>query len=149
VEHGIACYANSSEQDNVGYLINIRGLILLAQGQIREAVIEFIAVLEDAAALRIRRLAGFAALNLAWAELSEGNRRAAATTARGAADLLAATRIREADSARTLAEACEADEVDATLQKLCLAVNESHGNPDLYQPSDKVLSELATGRGRS
>jgi len=143
VEQGIVCYVNSPNQDNVGYLINVRGLVLLAQGWIREAASEFIAVREDAATLRQTRLEGFAALNLAWAQLSEGNRQAAAATAHEAADLLAASRVRETESAQALAAACETGEVDAMLQKLRLAVNASQGNPDLYQPSEEVLADLA------
>ena len=77
VERGIVCYVDSPGQDNIGYLVNVRGLVLLAQGRTREAASEFIAVREDAAALRITRLEGFAALNLAWAQLSEGDRQAA------------------------------------------------------------------------
>jgi len=148
VERGIACYADSPERDVIGYLLNVRGLVLLSQGQTREAASEFMAVREDAAVIRYARLEGFAALNLAWAELSEGNRQAAATTAREAADLLAANRVREAGSARSLAEACAAGEVDAMLRKLRLAVSASYGNPDFYQPSDQALVDLAAGLGK-
>jgi tetratricopeptide (TPR) repeat protein len=143
VERGIIHYADSPRQDNSGYLINVRGLVLLAQGRTTEAAREFNAVRENAAALRYARLEGFAALNLAWVQLSEGNHLAAATTAREAADLLAANRVREAESARALAAAAEAGEVDAMLQGLRLAVNASQGNPDLYQPSTEVLADLA------
>jgi tetratricopeptide (TPR) repeat protein len=149
VERGIACYADSPNQDNIGYLINVRGLVLLAQGRTSEAAREFTAVREAAAALRYARLAGFAALNLAWVQLSEGNRLAAAATAREAADLLAANRVREAESARALAAAAEAGEVDAILQGLRLAVSMSQGNPDLYQPSNEVLADLARGQARA
>ena len=31
------------------------------------------------------------------------------------------------------------------LQRLRLAVSTSHGNPDLYQPSDQALADLAAG----
>jgi tetratricopeptide (TPR) repeat protein len=147
VERGIVCYADSPEQDNVGYLVNVRGLVLLAQGRITEAARDFITVREDAAALRYARLEGFAALNLAWTQLCEGNRQSAAATAREAADLLAANRVRETESARALAAACEAAE-DATLQRLRFAVSASHGNPDLYQPSDEALADLAAGLGK-
>ena len=143
VERGIVHYVDSPDQDSIGYLVNVRGLVLLAQGRTREAASEFIAVREDAAALRSARLEGFAALNLAWTQLSEGNHQAAAATAREAADLLAASRVRETESARTLAAACEAGEVGGLLQKLRLAVGASHGNPDLYQPSDQALADLA------
>jgi hypothetical protein len=143
VERGIACYANSSYQVNVGYLGNIRGLVLLAQGRADEAASEFTAVREGAAELRITRLEGFAALNLAWAQLSQDSRQAAAATARRAADLLAASRAWETESARALAAACEAERANAMLQGLHLAVSASHGNPDLYQPSDKILANLA------
>ena len=143
VERGIVHYVDSPDQDSIGYLVNVRGLVLLAQGRTREAASEFIAVREDAAALRSARLEGFAALNLAWTQLSEGNHQAAAATAREAADLLAASRVRETESARTLAAACEAGEVGGMLQKLRLAVGASHGNPDLYQPSDQALADLA------
>jgi tetratricopeptide (TPR) repeat protein len=149
VEQGIACYADSPQQDAIGYLVNIRGLVLLAQGRIREAASEFIAVRESAAALRITRLEGFAALNLAWTWMSVGNRQSAAATAREAAALLAANRVRETESAQALAAACEAKEVSTILRKLRLAVSASLGNPDLYQPSKKILSDLATSRSRS
>ena len=35
------------------------------------------------------------------------------------------------------------------LQRLRFAVSASQGNPDLYQPSDKVLADLATSRART
>ena len=104
---------------------------------------------EDAAALRITRLEGFAALNLAWAQLSEGDRQAAAATAREATDLLTAGRIQETESAQALAAACEAGEAGPILERLRLAVSASRGNPDLYQPSDKVLADLAASRART
>jgi hypothetical protein len=143
VEQGIVCYADSRQQDIVGYLINVRGLVLLAQGRTKEAISEFIAVREDAAILRYARLEGLAALNLAWTQLREGNRHAATATAREAANLLAASRVQEKESARALTEACEAGDVDTMLQRLRLAVSASHGNPDLYQPSDRALAALA------
>jgi hypothetical protein len=149
VERGIVCYVNSSYQGNVGYLRNIRGLVLLAQGQANEAAREFIAVREGAAELRITRLEGFAALNLAWAQLSQDSRQAATATARQAVDLLAASQARETESAQALAAACEAREASAMLQGLRLAVSASQGNPDLYQPSDTVLANLATSHTRS
>jgi hypothetical protein len=123
--------------------------VLLAQGRTAEAAGEFIAVREDAAALRIARLEGFAALNLAWAQLSEGDRQAATATAREASDLLAASRVRETESAQALAAACEAGEAGPMLERLRFAVSASRGNPDLYQPSDKVLADLATSRART
>ena len=42
VERGIACYVSSPRQDAIGYLINVRGLVLLAQGRIREAADDFV-----------------------------------------------------------------------------------------------------------
>lgn len=95
VEQGIACYFDSPQQSSVGYLVNIRGLVLLAQERAMEAASEFMAVRADAAAIRYARLEGFAALNLAWAQLCEGNRQAASATAREAADLLAASRVKK------------------------------------------------------
>jgi hypothetical protein len=130
-------------------MVNLRGLVLLAQGRASEAASEFIAVREDAAAIRFARLEGFAALNLAWAQLCEGNRQAASATAREATDLLAASHVRETESAQALTAACEAAEEDTMLEGLRLAVSASQGNPDLYQPSDKVLVDLARGRTRS
>jgi hypothetical protein len=143
-EQGIVFYVDSRQQDNAGYMVNVRGLVLLAQGRAMEAASEFIAVREQAAAIRFARLEGFAALNLAWAQLCEGNRQAATATAREAADLLAASRVREAESAQALAAACEAEEeAGGMLQRLRLAVSASRGNPDLYQPSDQALADLA------
>jgi tetratricopeptide (TPR) repeat protein len=149
VEEGIRCYVDSPRQDNSGYLVNVRGLVLLAQGRTAEAAGEFITVREDAASLRITRLEGLAALNLAWAQLSEGDRQAASVTAREASDLLAASRVRETESAQALAAACEAGEAGPMLERLRFAVSASWGNPDLYQPSDKVLADLATNRART
>jgi tetratricopeptide (TPR) repeat protein len=143
VERGIVCYVESPYQDVVGYLVNIRGLVLLAQGRATEAAREFIAVREDAATVHYVRLQGVSALNLAWSQLCEGNRQAASATAREAANLLAASRVRETESAQALAAACEAGDVDTMLQRLHLAVSASHGNPDLYQPSDRALAALA------
>jgi hypothetical protein len=105
-------------------------------------------VRNGAAELRITRLEGLAALNLAWAQLSQGTRQAATATARQAADLLAASRMRETESAQALAAACEAGEASAMLQGLRLAVGVSQGNPDLYQPSDTALADLATRHTR-
>jgi tetratricopeptide (TPR) repeat protein len=148
VERGIACYVSSPRQDAIGYLINVRGLVLLAQGRIREAADDFVVVREGAAAVRYPRLEGLALLNLAWTQLSEGNRQAAVASAHQAADLLVASRVREAESAQALAAACEAEDADVTLQGLRLAARMSQGNPDLYKPSDEVLTDLATGNRR-
>jgi hypothetical protein len=148
-ERGILCYADSPRQDNSGYLVNIRGLVLLAQGQKRAAANDFIVVRENAAALRITRLEGIAALNLAWTQLSEGDPQAATATAREAADLLAASQARESEAALALATACEAREAAVMLLKLRLAVSASQGNPDLYQPADAVLADLATSHTSS
>jgi ATP/maltotriose-dependent transcriptional regulator MalT len=148
VERGMACYVNFPRQDAIGYLVNVRGLVLLAQGRTREAADDFIAVREGAAAVRYPRLEGLAALNLAWAQLRGGNSQAAAASAHQAADLLVASRVREAESVQALAAACEAKDVDVTLQGLRLAVRTSQSNPDLYKPSD-VLTDLAAGRRRS
>jgi ATP/maltotriose-dependent transcriptional regulator MalT len=142
VERGIHRYTDSPEQVNSGYLVNVRGLVLLAQGRTNEAAQEFVIAREGAADLRQLRLEGFAALNLAWTRLSEGDWIAAATMAREAADLLVANRVREAESAVALTAACEASGGDARLALLRKAVQESRGNPDLYQPSDKVLVNL-------
>ena len=122
---------------------------VLAQGQANEAASEFIAVRKGAAELRITRLEGFATLNLAWAQLSQDSPQAATATARQAADLLAASRAQETEPAQALAAACEAGEASAMLQGLRLAVSASQGNPDLYQPSDTVLADLATSHTRS
>lgn len=137
VERGIACYVNSPKQDQIGYLINVRGLVLLAQGQTREAASEFIAARKDAVVVPYRRLEGLSALNLAWAQLCQGNRQAATVTAREAADVLAASKAPERESAQALAAACEGEAVDGMLQRLRLAVNGSHGNPTSINPQTK------------
>ena len=146
VEGGIERYTHSAERPMIGYLVNIRGLVLLAQGRTREAAREFEAAYGDAAAVRHPRLEGIAAVNLAWTRLIEGDRTAAAALARKATDRFSANRVREAESADALAVACRAGGVDEMLIGLRRAVRVSGGNPDLYQPSDKTLLLLAQAR---
>jgi hypothetical protein len=147
IERGIAGYADSPEPATIGYLINVRGLVLLAQGHTRQAAQEFSSVRDDAVRYRLTRLEGLAALNLAWTRLLEGDRTEAGRTAREAADRLAAHRVREVRSAVELTAACAADEADERLGLLRRAVEASHGNPDLYQPSDETLASLAETGG--
>jgi tetratricopeptide (TPR) repeat protein len=143
VERGVARYTDSPDQASIGYLLNVRGLVLLAQGGIKEAARVFQTVREDAALLRQTRLEGFAALNLAWTRLLDGEPTDAAMLAREAADRLTANRVSEASSAVKLAAACEASGLDARIALLRQAVQASHGNPDLYQPSEETLARLA------
>jgi hypothetical protein len=121
----------------------VLGLVLLAQGKIKEAARVFQTMREDAALLRQARLEGFAALNLAWTRLLDGDPTGGAMLAREAADRLTANRVIEAPSAFELAAACEASGVDARLALLRKAVRASQGNPDLYQPSEETLARLA------
>ena len=143
VERGVAKYADSPEQAASGYLLNLRGLIVLTQGKIKEAARVFQTVREDAALLRQARLEGFAALNLAWTRLLDGNATDAATLAHEAADRLNTNLVSEAPSAVELAAACEARGVDTRFALLRQAVRASHGIPDLYQPSEETLARLA------
>jgi tetratricopeptide (TPR) repeat protein len=146
IRQGIEKYTDSVESVMTGYLVNVRGLVLLAQARTREAAREFEAAYEDAAAVRLARLEGLSALNLAWTRLIEGDRTAAAALARKAADRFSANLVREAESADALAVACQAGGVNEMLTGLRRAVRVSGGNPDLYQPSDKTLVLLAQAR---
>ena len=143
IERGVAKYADSPEQAATGYLLNVRGLVVLAQGKIEEAAQVFQTVRQDATLLRQARLEGLAALNLAWTRLLDGDPTNAAVLAHDAADRLTANRVSEAPSAVQLAAACEASGVDARLDLLRQAVGASHGIPDLYQPSEETLARLA------
>ena len=143
VERGIERYADSPDQASGGYLINVRGLVFLAQGRTIEAAQEFAAAQRDAAAIHQARLEGFAALNLAWTYLVQGDRGVAAATAQEAGERLAANRVREAESAVALTAACQAKNAEDRLAELRHAVQGSNGNPDLYQPSDETMTSLA------
>jgi tetratricopeptide (TPR) repeat protein len=142
IERGIAAYSDSPEQSTVGYLVNVRGLVLLAQGHVRQAAHAFASVRDDARRARLARLEGLAMLNLAWTLLLEGDPVQAGRTAREAADRLAAHRVREERSAVELAAACEAGDAERPAL-LARAVEASYGNPDLYQPPEGMLAKIA------
>jgi len=129
-----------------GYLVNVRGLVLLAQGRSREAAQELETAYEAAKAVSLARLEGFTSLNLAWTRLIEGDRTAAAALADRATDRFSANRVREAESAAALAAACKAAGAVEMLTGLRRAVRASAANPDVYQPSDKTLVQLAQAR---
>ena len=68
-DRGIALRLDSPQQDNAGFLYNIRGLVHLQCEQLADAEADLNFGLDTATIYRIDRLEGICATNLAWTPL--------------------------------------------------------------------------------
>jgi tetratricopeptide (TPR) repeat protein len=143
-DDAIAQYLDSPNQDNVGYLYNVRGLVGLERGDLEQAETELQNAVNLAAQYRIDRLEGLCATNLAWALMRASRWTEAQAAAQRGIARLSSAGVPEAATATALERALtdsagEAEAVEATLRQ---AVDSSSGNSDFYTPTSGVLAEL-------
>jgi tetratricopeptide (TPR) repeat protein len=147
-------YLDSPNQDNVGYLYNLRGLVHLECDELAEATAELQRGVEGASAYRIGRLEGICATNLAWTHLRAGRWAEALSNARRGTARLTSTGVAEAATPDRLEVALTDPGLSTAAVRAVLAeaVAASSQNADFYRPSADVLTQLAEGmthRGRS
>jgi tetratricopeptide (TPR) repeat protein len=142
----IKYYEQTAYSDTRGYVANVKGIALLARGDVPGAV----AVLEDAVALasgyHLDRMQGLCATNLAWALLGAREYAAATLAAEQAADRLTSAGVEIAPAARALADAIRSGrggEIHAVKAALARASELALGNPDIYLPSGPFLDDRA------
>ena len=143
-DEAIARYLDSPNQDNVGYLYNIRGLVGLGTGDLDLAEIDLRKGVELAAQYQIDRLEGICATNLAWVLMRSSRWTEALAAAQRGTARLSTTGVREAATAAALEEvlrnpAWEAQALNALLTQ---ATESASANPDLYLPIADVLADL-------
>jgi tetratricopeptide (TPR) repeat protein len=143
-DDAIVKYLDSPNQDNVGYLYNVRGLVGLESGDLGQAETELRKGVGLAAQYRIDRLEGICAINLAWALLRASRWTEALDAARLASSRLSSTGVGEAAAAAALEEvlADTAGKAQAVEEYLRRAIDSSLLNSDLYNPTSSVLADL-------
>ena len=144
-DQAIALYVDSPNEDNAGYLYNVRGLVWLERGLLGQAEDELRRGVDLAAKFRIDRLGGICATNLAWTLLRACRWEEALAAARQGAARLTSTGMDAADTPAVLAElisrpAGVPSDVGAELRR---AAERSFSNSDFYTPSAEVLQEIA------
>jgi tetratricopeptide (TPR) repeat protein len=141
-DHAIGLFENSASRDNIGYMLNIKGVALLATGDAASAMKAIEQGMDLAADYRSDRLEGLCALNLAWSHLAAGDIAAAGRCAKRSRDRLAANGVAEAASAALLAETldtCEEMKPGQLRQALGRVGELTLNNPDLFRPTDAAL----------
>jgi tetratricopeptide (TPR) repeat protein len=103
-DRGIALHLDSPQQDNAGFLYNIRGLVHLQREQLADAEADLNFGLDPATIYRIDRLEGICATNLAWTPLRASRWEEAADAADRGLVRLTSVGITEAVTAQILAE---------------------------------------------
>jgi len=145
VDEGLNFYRVTQQQDNEGFLWNLRGLAQLGADRQDNAIQDLTHGRDCAIEYGVLRLQGICWTNLAWALLRQGSLQAAADAATTGERLLTAQKTEQATAARLLRQALEAGTPDVETCKgpLADAVAGSHGNPDFYQPSQQALAAMA------
>jgi tetratricopeptide (TPR) repeat protein len=143
-DDAIAQYLDSPNQDNVGYLYNIRGLVGLGRGDLDFAEAELQKGVDLAAQYRIDRLEGLCATNLAWALMRASRWTEAEVMAQRGIARLTSMGVPEVATATALERALAAPGADAQALEATLkeAVDGSAANSDFYTPTSGVLAEL-------
>jgi hypothetical protein len=143
-EEGIGYYIESPNQDNAGYLRNVRAVAYLALDDLGHAEVELDVGRQLAIDFKIDRLEGLCATNLAWTLLRAGRFDDAATAAQRATDTLERSGVAAAAVGRALGTlltqrtAAVADIGGA----LHVAVAAAGSNADVYSPSDAVIAAI-------
>jgi tetratricopeptide (TPR) repeat protein len=147
----IAHYDRTTYWINRGYVLNVRGLALLARGDTQSALVDLLASTQMAGEYHHERMHGLSATNLAWAYLRAGDYDAAVLSAELAADRLASAGVTIAPAARALAGAIRAARagarVDVTRDALAHASELARGNPDIHSPSHEFLDTVSAALG--
>lgn len=141
---GIALYADTTAEDTIGYLLNVRGLAHLYSHDLAAAVGQFEQGVEIARRYGQARLEGFCAINLAWAALLDADwSNARARSSRAAECLTLVDTKEEVVAAHLFAALGEHRDIASITDALSAAAAGSRANADLYRPSDEWISTLA------
>lgn len=145
VDEGLNFYRVTQQQDNEGFLWNLRGLAQLGADRQDNAIQDLTRGRDCAIEYGVLRLQGICWTNLAWALLRQGSPQAAADAAASGERLLTAQKTEEATAARLLRHALEAGahDIEICSGQLAEAVVGTLGNPDFYQPSQQALAAMA------
>lgn len=145
VDEGLNFYRVTQQQDNEGFLWNLRGLAQLGADRQDNAIQDLTRGRDCAIEYGVLRLQGICWTNLAWALLRQGSRHAATDAAATGERLLTAQKTEEATAARLLRHALGAgvQDVETCRGQLAKAVAGTLGNPDFYQPNQQALAAMA------
>jgi tetratricopeptide (TPR) repeat protein len=148
---GIELFRQTPYLTDVGYLMNVRAVALLAAARFTDALAQIEEGQAFADDYRDDRLVGFFSTNAAWARLHAGDLDGALAAAERGAERLESNRVRNAPSPRALADAIRAHrggEHAPARAALAEASALSLGNPDMYQPTDAFLDAAAATLAR-
>jgi tetratricopeptide (TPR) repeat protein len=140
-------YVEAGQPEPLGYVVNVRGMVLLAQGRAADAAVEFERVDKAGAEVQQPRISGLGLFNLARARRVLGDVSGAWDAARGAEAALQAVGSSEAAAASSLARALKAsidDDAATEIRELLACAVASATSADLHPPLD--LAEEAARR---
>jgi tetratricopeptide (TPR) repeat protein len=145
VDEGLEFYRDTQQQDNEGFLWNLRGLAQLGAGEEDAAIEDLTSGRDCATKYGVLRLQGICWTNLAWALLRKGQVQEAMNAATVAARTLKLQGTGESADAELLKKTLESPPPsgDACRDKLAESVAGALGNPDFYKPSEQVLTAMA------
>ena len=146
VDKGLAFYKDTQQQDNEGFLWNLRGLAQLGADNEDGAVEDLTRGRDCAAKYGVLRLQGICCTNLVWALLRKGEVQEATDAAATGERLLKLQGTEEAAGAELLWQTLtsQPQSIDACQDQLAQAVSRSLGNPDFYQPNEQLISSIAS-----
>jgi tetratricopeptide (TPR) repeat protein len=145
VDDGLRFYRVTQQQDNEGFLWNLRGLAQLGADKEDGALADLTRGRDCAVEYGVLRLQGICWTNLAWALLRKGKLQEATDAATTGERLLKVQGTDEAGGAQLLRQTLESrpQSVDVCRDQLANAVAGTLGNPDFYQPTEQVLGGMA------
>jgi tetratricopeptide (TPR) repeat protein len=141
----LRAYQQAHNIEALGYARNVRGVSLIALGQLAEAVAELLQAGRDSVRAETPRAEGLCQYNLAWAHWKGGNYDAAASAASEAVDAFRRAGGADIDASQQLAAAASAmmdGRLVAAADALVAAASAAHGNSDLV-PGDWLLAAAA------
>jgi len=144
-ETSLRAYEEAEEDEPIGYVVNVQGMILLAQGRASAAIPVFERADKAGAECQQPRISGLAGFNVARARRVLGDIPAAWDSARGAETALRAVGAAEATAAAALASSLRAAmDADATaeISELLACARASTTSADLHPPLD-LAEEVA------
>ncbi len=146
VDKGLNFYRATQQQDNEGFLWNLRGLAQLGADNEDGAITDLTRGRDCADKYGVVRLQGICWTNLAWAFLRKGKLQEATDAAAGGEDRLRLQGTTEVSGAELLRRALTSrpPSIEACRDQLAEAVAGSLGNPDFYQPSEQLLASIAS-----
>jgi hypothetical protein len=146
VDEGLNFYRATQQQDNEGFLWNLRGLAQLGADREGDAATDLTRGRDCAVLYGVLRLQGICWTNLAWALLRGGKLPEASNAAAAGEQLLTVQGTREAACAGLLRRALTSPSagIETCRAQLADAVAGSLGNPDFYQPGADQLASMTS-----